>query len=95
MQAKALLAALLIAALPAVARQPMPAATDAQASVPPARYESAFPTYAPYEEPQIVPWRDVNDEVARAGGHVRIMGGAAGHGRDDTKKTPAPAAHKH
>ena len=92
---KFLFAALLLAALPAIAQQRTPAATDAQASVPPLRFESVFTGYKPYQEPQIAPWRDVNDEVGRIGGHLGIMRGAGADQRDPAQKPPVPGAHKH
>lgn len=78
----ALQAALLMAALPADAQQALPNAADAKAPVPPVHYESAFATYQPFGEPEVAAWRELNDEAARAGGHVGIFGGAshAGHG---------------
>lgn len=45
------------------------APTDASASVPPAQYRSAFSGYQPQQEPALRPWRDVNDEIGRLGGH--------------------------
>ncbi len=70
-----------------------PDPADPAAVVPPVRYESAFAGYSPYSDAPLAPWRDVNEEVARAGGHVGIFGGAgkAGHA---TKKPAAksPAA---
>jgi len=57
------------------AGKPHPA--DPAASVPATKYESAFTGYRGYREEPLSPWRDVNDEVARAGGHIGIVGGAA------------------
>lgn len=66
------------AAEPTVTRAP---AADAAARVPEARYESAFAGYVPYQEQKPAPWRDVNDEVRKAGGHISIIGGThAQHG---------------
>jgi hypothetical protein len=44
-------------------------------------YRSAFAGYRPHREEEVADWRAVNDEVARIGGHVGILGGA-GHGAD-------------
>lgn len=65
-------------------KPPHPA--DASAPVPAARYESAFAGYASFRNEKLAPWRDVNDEVARAGGHIGILRGAA------TATKPAPGA---
>ena len=77
--------------------------TDSSAVVPAVKYESAFTGYMPFRDEKLAPWRDVNDEAARVGGHLGIFGGAAGHaGQGATKpvvqpptptpKTPAQAA---
>ena len=59
-------------------------------------YESVFKSYKPYEEPELGSWKDLNDEVAKAGGHVGIFGGAghAGHGAPASppQQKPAPTA---
>lgn len=73
--------------------KPAPAqATDANARVPSPAYNSAFSGYQPYREQRLAPWRDLNDEVHRAGGHIGIFGGAAG----TAGKPPAqhPPGHK-
>jgi hypothetical protein len=59
----------------ALAAQPNPAQPDAP--VPTAQYESVFAGYVSYREEKLVPWREVNDAVARAGGHIGILRGAA------------------
>jgi hypothetical protein len=65
--------------LPATAQQqarPHPA--DPAVPVPAARHESAFTGYRGFREEPLAPWRDANDEAARAGGHAGIMGGSHG-----------------
>jgi hypothetical protein len=58
-----------------------PNATDAAVAVPPLRYDSAFFGYIPYRKQDPRTWAEVNDEVAQAGGHMKMFGGAyAGHG---------------
>ena len=49
-------------------------------------YESAFATYKPYREPELVSWRAANDQVRQTGG----MGGMEGH--DMGGSAPAAAA---
>ncbi len=68
------------------AAKPHPA--DPAAPVPAVKYESAFSGYRGFREEPLAPWRDVNDEVARAGGHIGIVGGA---GRS-TPASGSPAA---
>lgn len=88
-----LCAAALSAPLPALAQTAatVPAPTDPAAVVPPVKYESAFKGYRPFGDEKLAPWREVNDEVARVGGHVGIVGGAGGHAAHRAVK-PAPAA---
>lgn len=70
--------------------KPKPAsAADAGVHVPAVKYDSAFSGYQPYREQKLAPWREVNDEAHKAGGHIGVVGGAAG-------KPPAqhPPGHK-
>jgi len=68
--------------------------TDSGTAVPAVKYESAFTSYLPFREEKLAPWREVNDEVGRVGGHLGIFGGAAGHGGHGAAKPavqpPAP-----
>ena len=41
--------------------------------VPAVKYRSAFEDYRPYREQEIATWREVNDEVARIGGHAGVL----------------------
>ena len=61
---------------PAGAAQPIP--TQPDAPVPALKYVSGFAGYVSFREEELVPWREVNDEAARAGGHIGIVGGAHG-----------------
>jgi hypothetical protein len=45
------------------ARPPDPA--DSKAKVPPPAYRSAFTDYRPFVEPQVIPWRESNEQVKR------------------------------
>lgn len=65
-------------------KPPHPA--DAAAAVPAAQYESAFAGYTPIRNEKLAPWREVNDEVARVGGHIGILRGEAAAAK------PAPGA---
>jgi len=83
----------LAAAQPAAARND-PA--DPAAPAPAFQYESAFKGYRSYRETPLTPWRDVNDEVARVGGHLGIL--RAGRDASSTapqgaqpSRTPSPA----
>lgn len=57
-------------------------------------YASAFDGYRPFRDEKLLPWREVNDEAARVGGHIGIFrGGHAGHGSGSTvNDTAAPSA---
>jgi hypothetical protein len=46
-------------------------------------YASSFAGYRRYESPQIAPWRELNDEMERLGGH-------AGHIKDDVSPLDTP-----
>ena len=61
-----------------------PAAADAEARVPQTQYDSALRGYQPFREQTLAPWREINDEVHKVGGHVGIFGGTP-------KSAPAPA----
>lgn len=67
---------------------------DPKAAVPPhSAYRSAFKDYRPYVEPEIGRWRDVNNDMARLGGHAGQMGNAPGKARSPEAKPPMPAGH--
>jgi hypothetical protein len=66
--------------------------TNAGARVPAIKYESAFAGYTPYREEKLAPWRDVNDDVARAGGHIGIFRGAGNADHDGAAPGPAKPA---
>ncbi len=86
------IAALALSAMHTHAQErPAPAASSAasaDARVPETKYDSAFTGYRPYREQPLAPWRELNDEVHRAGGHIGIFGGAAG-----ARAAPAQSAH--
>ncbi|HYH41010.1 MAG TPA: hypothetical protein VD867_03420 [Burkholderiales bacterium] len=74
------------------------AVSPAPPAAPVAEYRSAFESYRAYREEPIADWRAVNEDVARAGGHIGIMRSAPAAGtahppaRDSV---PAPGAHRH
>lgn len=73
---------------------PQPATvTDAGARVPSLTYDSAFSGYQPFREQKLAPWREVNDEAHKAGGHIGIVGGAAAK-KIDAPAVPHPPGHK-
>ena len=69
-----------------------PSPTNPAAPVPPATYESGLAGYVPFREEKLVPWPEVNDEVARVGGHIGILRGAAAAGGKPAAKAPAAGA---
>jgi hypothetical protein len=76
---KQILFALAAATAGSAAAQERPDPADAKARTPPVEYRSAFEGYRPYAETELAPWRAVNEEVRRAGGHARIFGKHGGH----------------
>ena len=84
----AMMAAAAIAPHAAAQRQPQP--TDAGTTVPAPRYESAFAGYRGYRDEPLAPWRDINDEVMRAGGHIGIL--KSGQAASALKPQRKPAA---
>jgi ABC-type taurine transport system ATPase subunit len=56
-------------------------AAERSVSTPSGTYDA----YQPYQEEALKPWREVNDEVARIGGHAGIF-------REQINKSPASPA---
>jgi len=81
-------AALTALAPHAAAQQPAakPHPADPAAPAPAVKYESAFTGYRGFREEPLASWRGVNDEAARAGGHIGIVGGAHGAPKPPAKK---------
>jgi len=70
---------------PAAAQQPARShPANPAAAVPAVTHASAFDGYRPFANEKPGAWRELNDDVARIGGHVGILRG----------DTPAPAAGK-
>jgi hypothetical protein len=68
-----------------------------EAPVPAVQYESAFQDYRGFRETPLAPWREVNDEVARVGGHLGILragrdASGTAPGTAQPLPSPAPAA---
>jgi len=61
-------------------QHPRPRAADPAAPAPAVKHESAFSGYRSYRDEPLAPWREVNDEVTRAGGHIGILRGAGSVG---------------
>jgi hypothetical protein len=74
-------AALALAAQAGAQSRPRP--DDPAVKTAPAAHASAYESYRPFREEEPAPWREVNDEVGRLGGHSGHMGKDA---------VPAPAA---
>jgi hypothetical protein len=72
---------------------PRPDPANPAAAVPALNYNSAFAGYRGYREEPLAPWRGVNEEVTRAGGHFGIFGGGQ-KGHDSSKPAAKPAAPK-
>lgn len=69
-------AVVLAAHAPLATAQMAAAATDPvnpHAPVPSFSYDSALTGYRNFQDVPLAPWRDVNDEVARVGGHLGIF----------------------
>ena len=56
-------------------------------------YHSAFSNYQPYQEAELIPWRQSNDDVAQAssGGHNMGSMSSDMSPPENTKVKPAPA----
>ena len=91
---KTLLAiAVLAATAPfAAAQQPRPDPTDPATPVPAFRYDSGLSGYRGFRDEPLAPWREVNDEVARIGGHIGIVRGARVKPPAETKPDLSPPA---
>jgi len=87
-------AALAALAPHAAAQQPAakPHPADPAAPAPAVKYESALAGYRGFREEPLAPWRGVNEDVARAGGHLGIFGGAGQPGHAHPGATSKPAA---
>ena len=68
--------------------------TNSAAPVPAVTYESGFSGYVPFREEKLAPWRSVNDEVGRVGGHIGIVRGATALGGKPAPQSPVPGAAK-
>jgi len=70
---KEILFALAAVAAGAAAAEGRPDPLDPRAKAPPLEYRSVFEGYQRHVEPDIAPWREANEEVRSAGGHVGMM----------------------
>lgn len=84
-------AAIALAAGPALA-QSRPKPDDPKAAAAPIEHRSAFEGYRPFRDEAMVPWREVNDEVGRVGGHVGVLRAEEAVPPVPTGATPQPAA---
>lgn len=69
-----------------------PQAANPAAPAPAAKYESGFSGYRGHREEPLAVWREVNDEVARAGGHIGILRGARSEAEGSGNPAPQPGA---
>ena len=72
------LAAAAVSQPPSAVAQPRPRPDDPAVKTPPTAPPSAFAGYRPFLDEPRAPWREVNEEVGRLGGHT-------GHMRDEAK----------
>ena len=81
----------------AAAAAERPAVADPATPAKPLQYESAFAKYQRYEEPALRSWTEVNDEVAKAGGHIGIFRGTdqPAHGQAPVRGAPQAPGGKH
>ena len=81
-------AALALALVAPAGAQSRPRPDEPTVKTAPPAQVSAYEGYRPFREEEMVPWREVNDEVRRLGGHT-------GHMKDETSspaaRSPAPA----
>lgn len=86
---KAILLALAsVAAGAAAAQHAAPAdPADPKARAPAHEYRSAFESYRRFAEPELAPWRAVNEEVRRVGGHMGVLRSAT-----ETENEEPPAS---
>lgn len=68
-----------------------PGPTDSSAIVPAVKYQSTFTGYVPFRDEKLAPWREVNYEAARVGGHIGIFGGSAHAGHGAAKPATQPS----
>lgn len=68
-----------------------PDPADAKAGVPPVEYRSAFAEYQAHKDPELANWRDVNEAVRSAGGHVGLAAKPPAGAKDANSKSPAAA----
>lgn len=76
----------------AAQQQPKPSAADPAAPAPAVKYESVFSGYRGHRDEPLAPWREVNDEVARAGGHIGILRGAGARPQGASGPAARPGA---
>ena len=83
------IAALAVPAAHAAEPTATPPAADANARVPETQYNSAFTGYQPFREQKLAPWRELNDDAHKAGGHIGIFGGNSGAAAGTRAAPPA------
>ena len=62
-----------VAGCAAAPEQVRPEPADPRAAVPATSYRSAFEGYSAFREQEPADWRQLNEEVGKAGGHVGIL----------------------
>lgn len=64
---------------------------DPTAAVPPVQYRSAFADYQARKEPDVANWRDLNEAVRAAGGHVGLIAKPSGAAKNALPNSSAPS----
>jgi hypothetical protein len=68
--------------------QSRPKPDDPRSTAPPPARASAYEGYRPYRDEPLAPWREVNGEVGRVGGHAGVVRAE----REAAPPPPAPPA---
>jgi hypothetical protein len=86
--------AMTVAGAAAAQNTPQRDPADPKGGGKPVEYRSAFDDYRPYKETEIAPWREVNEEVGRVGGHLGIARAQQQAGKPAPKPSPHGTHHK-
>lgn len=90
---RAVLAAAIVLPMTAFAQSRIDDPMDPGVTSSVAPYQSIFSNYQPYQEVELIPWRQSNDDVGQASGGGHNMGSMSSEmpPAENTKTTPAPS----